>query len=111
MLAVLVSMYSVTHSVMGTAVVAATIGVRQGSPTSCVLFIIYVNDFITLIKNNCGINWFLTWLHILMLMDDTVLFSTARHDMEFKFKLLNEYCQDYETARLKSEGHSLWERW
>ena len=46
MLATLVSMYTVTQSVVGTAVVAATIGVRHGSPTSCILFIIYVNDLI-----------------------------------------------------------------
>ncbi len=95
MFAVLVSMYSVTQSVLGTAVVAATIGVRQGSPTSCVLFIIYVNEFIALIKNNCGMDGFLTWLHILTLMDDTVLFSTTWHGMEYKLRLLNEYCLDY----------------
>ncbi len=73
---------------------ATTIGVRHGSPTSCVLFIIYVNEFIALIKNNCGMDGFLTWLHILMLMNDTVLFST-RHSMEYKLRLLNEHCQDY----------------
>lgn len=63
--------YTVTQSVVGTGVVAATIGARQGSPTSCILFNIYVNDLIALIKNNCGMNQFLTWLHMLMLMDDT----------------------------------------
>ncbi len=71
--------------------VAAIIGVRQGSPSSCVLFIIYVNEVIALIKNF----WFLTRLHILMLMNDTVLFSTTRHDIEYKLRLLKEYCQDY----------------
>ena len=78
MLAILVSMYTVTQSVVGTAVVAATIGVRHGSPTSCILFIIYVNNLIALIKNNCGMIGFLTWLHMLMLMDDTVFISTTR---------------------------------
>ncbi len=94
MLAVLVSMYSVTQSVLGIAVVAATIGARQGSPTSCALFIKYVNEFITLIKNSCGMEGVLPWLHILMLMDETVLFSTTRHGMEYKFRLLNENCHD-----------------
>ena len=51
MLSVLVSMYSVTHSIVGTAIVTASIGVRQGSPTSCLLFTIFVNDLIALIKN------------------------------------------------------------
>ena len=39
--AILVNMYTVTQSVMGTAVVHATTGVMEGSPTSCIVFIIY----------------------------------------------------------------------
>ena len=50
MLSVLVAMYSVTQSVIGTAIITTAIGVRQGSPTSCLLFILYVNDLIKLIK-------------------------------------------------------------
>lgn len=38
---------------------------------------------------------FLKWLHILMLMDDTVLFSAARHGIEYRLHLLNEYRQNY----------------
>ena len=37
---------------------AATIGVRQASPTSCILFIIYVNDLIASIRDNCGMDRF-----------------------------------------------------
>ena len=40
MLMALIAMYQYTSSVIGTAVIAATVGVRQGSPTSCLLFII-----------------------------------------------------------------------
>ena len=50
MLSVLISMYSVTQSIIGTAIITTAIGVRQGSPTSCLLFILYVNDLIKLIK-------------------------------------------------------------
>ena len=39
MLMALVAMYQYTNSVIGTALIAATIGVRQGSPTSCILFV------------------------------------------------------------------------
>ena len=46
MLAVIAAMYSVTESVIGTAVFTVTMGVRQGSPTSCLLFVLYVNDLI-----------------------------------------------------------------
>ncbi len=44
------AMYQVTQSVVGTAVFSVAVGVRQGSPTSCLLFILYVNDFIQLKK-------------------------------------------------------------
>ena len=46
MLLALAAMYRCTNSVMGTAVIATTIGVRQGSPTSCLLFVLYVNVMI-----------------------------------------------------------------
>ena len=35
MLCALVAMYQLTESIIGTAVVTITLGVRQGSPTSC----------------------------------------------------------------------------
>ena len=42
MLSALVSMYSNTTNILGSTVITSTIGVRQGSPTSCYLFIIFV---------------------------------------------------------------------
>ncbi len=95
MLARLLSMYAVTHSVVGTAVVGFAIGVRQGSPTSCILSIIIVNNLIALVKNDCDLHGFLLWLHMLELMNDTVLLSTTRQGMERKLRLLHEYCKDY----------------
>ena len=47
MLLALVAMYKITHSVIGSTVISATVGVRQGSPTSCLLFIIFVNELIS----------------------------------------------------------------
>ena len=92
MLLTFVAMYKITHSVLSSAVISATIGVRQGSPTSCLLFVIFVNDLIKLIKQNCDIEGFLAWMHILVLMDDTVLLSTSRRNMVHKLRLLNEFC-------------------
>ena len=43
-------MYQVTQSVMATVVFSFAIGVRQWSPTNCLLFISYVNDLIKLRK-------------------------------------------------------------
>ena len=76
MLSIIVAMYSVTKSILGTAIITTMIGVRQGSPTSCILFIIYVNNLIKLLKETCQPDGFLSWLHLLMLMDDTVLLAT-----------------------------------
>lgn len=95
MLLALVALYKITHSVIGSAVISATVGVRQGSPTSCLLFIIFVNDLIRLIKQNCGVDGFLAWLHLLILMDDTVLLATNRENMIHKIRLLNQFCASH----------------
>lgn len=95
MLGAIAAMYRVTQSVLGTAVFATTMGVRQGSPTSCLLFILFVNDLIKLLKENCADDGFLSWLHILVLMDDTVLLATTRERMTHKLSLLKSFCDDY----------------
>ena len=95
MLSAIAAMYSVTQSIIGTAIVSTVIGVRQGSPTSCFLFIVYVNDLVKLIKNTCESDGFLSWLHLLILMDDTVLLATSRENMIKKVKLLTEFCDKY----------------
>ena len=95
MLAALVYMYKVSHSVLGIAVVSAIIGVRQGSPTSCFFFILYVNVLIRKIKVESGPDSFLEWLHLLMLMDDTVIFASSRNRLIMKLNILDEYCQAY----------------
>ena len=95
MLAALITMYCVTRSIIGTVIVAATIGVRQGSPTSCFLFTIFVNVLIREFKAKCPLDGFLEWLHCLMLMDDTVILATSRAAFKRKLKVLEEYCNDY----------------
>ena len=72
MLAALMAMYRITESIMGSAVITATQCVRQGLSTSCFLFIIFVNELIKRIKSACQPEPFLQWLHVLMLMDDTI---------------------------------------
>ena len=95
MLAALVAMYWVTESIVGAAVMTATLGVRQGSPTSCLLFIIFVNELIKVMKEKCDSERFIQWLHVLVLMDDTVLLATTRDSMIKKVKILQEFCHDY----------------
>ena len=88
MLLSLVAMYKVTNCVIGTAVIAASVGVRQGSLTSCLLFILFVNDLIKLYKENCNVDGFLRWLHLLVFMDDTVVISTTRQGATEKLRIL-----------------------
>ena len=78
MLSALVAMYRVTRCVIGAAVMTATLGVRQGSPTSCFLFVVFVNELVKMMKNMCENDEFLQWPHILVFMDDTVLLATTR---------------------------------
>lgn len=79
MLAAILPMYHVTEIIVGSAFLTTILGVRQASPTSCFLFIIFVNDLITAMKEKFQPEQLLDWLHILVLMDDTVLLSTSRH--------------------------------
>ena len=92
MLAALISMYKITHSILGIAVISAVVGVRQGSPTSCFLFILFVNVLIRDIKLKSGPDSFLDWLHVLMLMDDTVILASSRKRLIDKLSILDEYC-------------------
>jgi len=94
MLSALMSMYKVSYSILGTAVIAAVIGVRQGSPTSCFLFTCYVDDLITLVKERCGFDGYLKWLHVLMLMDDTVVLATSREECIKKLQAICEFCDN-----------------
>ena len=91
MLAALCSMYKVSHCLIGAAVVTSVYGIRQGSPTSCFLFTVYVNSLIRTIKQ-CGPDGFLEWLHSLLLMDDTIILATSRDKCIEKLTLLREYC-------------------
>ena len=86
--------YSSTKMMLRTAIVTSTLGVRQGSPTSCFLFTLLTNDLIRSIKTQCQPDGFLSWLHTLMLMDDTVILATTRERAVQKVRLLNEFCKE-----------------
>ncbi len=90
-------MYSMTERVLGAAVFATTMGVRQGSPTSYLLFIIFVNDLIKLVKSNCEDDGFVSWLHILVLVDDIVLLAAARDKVLYERGLTRTFCDEYGT--------------
>ena len=92
MLTALTSLFLVTQFVLGATIITAVVGVKQGSPTSCFLFILFVDEFIQLVKGRSGLDGFLEWLHLLMLMDDTVLFASSRQRLIEKLNLLAFWC-------------------
>ena len=92
MLQALISLFWLTKFVLRSTVINATLGVKQGSPTSCFLFTLFVDEFIRCMKRCSALDGFLEWLHLLMLMDDTVLFATSRERLCEKLNLLVEWC-------------------
>ena len=86
-------MYSNTKFVFGTALITTAVGVRQGSPTSCLLFTLYVNGLIRNLKDCCATDGYLSWLHSLMFMDDTVILATNRDRCQEKLAILMDYCK------------------
>ena len=95
MLLALIAMYKITKSILGMAVITKIVGVRQGSPTSCFLFILYVNVLIRMLKDRCAPDEFLKWLHVLMLMDDTVILATSRERLIEKLYILDVFCESH----------------
>ena len=92
MILAIATMYSNTSMVLGAAIISATLGVRQGSPTSCFLITCYLNDLVRDMKQ-CPMDGFLRWIHCLLLMDDTVLLATTREECRRKVRILYDFCQ------------------
>lgn len=68
------TMYTCTESILKSAINDATVGVRQGPPSSCLLFVMYewtyVDHVVRLLKRGIVTDGFLGSLQILLLMDD-----------------------------------------
>ena len=89
------NMYSNTKNVLRTAVINSSVGVRQGAPTSCLLFVIYMNKMVKMLKDAIPVDNFLGNLHMLLLMDDTVIVATSREMCIKKFDIMMNYCNEY----------------
>lgn len=94
MLTAIAACYNSTKMALGLALVTASLGVRQGSPSSGFLFTCYVNPLIRAFKENCIPDPILGILHCLMLMDDTVIFASSRDQFQYKFNLLLNFCDE-----------------
>ena len=95
MLKAIQAMYKCTKNILKSAIISANIGVRQGSPSSCLLFVIYIDEMVRMIKNAVSEDGFLGGLHALLLMDDTVIVSSSRANCEAKLKAAIDYCNEY----------------
>ena len=95
MLKIIQAMYKCTKSVLKASIITSTTGIKQGSPSSCYLFIIYINEMVKLIKQRVQQDGFLGVLHLLLLMDDTVILATTREMCRSKLCALIDYCEEY----------------
>ena len=95
MLYALRNMYKRTYSILNSTIISTSSGVRQGAPTSCLLFIIYVDKMVKMIKDAVPMDGFLGNLHALLLMDDTVILATSREMCIEKMKAVLNYCENY----------------
>lgn len=87
-------MYKSTKNILKSATINASIGVRQGAPSSCLLIVIYIDHMVRMIKRAVGDDGFLGMLHVLLLMDDAVIVATSREMCLKKMEIVNEFCRE-----------------
>ena len=95
MLLALHGIYKCTKNILKSAIISSAIGVRQGAPISCLLFVMYIDKMIKMIKEQIGEDGYLGMLHALLMMDDTVILATSRVMCERKLTILARYCSEY----------------
>ena len=93
-LSALMAVYRNTINILNSEYIRATIGVKQGGPMSCILFVIYLNVMVLMIKL-LDDDSFLGNQHLMVLMDDTVLLGTTREKIKQKFSILIDFCEQY----------------
>eukprot|EP00914_Ancora_sagittata_P013200 GHVO01025695.1.p2 GENE.GHVO01025695.1~~GHVO01025695.1.p2 ORF type:complete len:160 (-),score=20.69 GHVO01025695.1:32-511(-) len=54
-----------------------------------------VNALIKEMKSKCPPDGYLQWLHVLMLMDDTIILASNRQRAQEKVRILTSFCEKY----------------
>ena len=85
-------------------------GIRQGAPSSSILFIVFINDLIDYMKAHCITENIIDTLHVLLHADDTIIISTSENSFIQKCNIMLNYFADNK-LRLnlgKSGSHHSW---
>lgn len=93
------SIYSVTRCVLKgfgklSEVFETYTGIKQGASSSVILFIVFLDDIIDDLKQNCLVEPILNDLHCLLHADDTMLLSTSREQFIHKCNILLKLISD-----------------
>ena len=88
------AIYTCTKFIPKSAIISVSMGIKQGSPLSCLLFVFYLDKLVRKI-NTFGQDGFLGSLHALLLMDDTAIISTSRQACIKKLNLLLSFCSSH----------------
>ena len=78
MLLVIIMLYRCIQFILKSAIIIANQGVRQGASTSSVLFILYMDKMVQMMKSINEDDGFLAKLHTLVLLDDIQLIWHVR---------------------------------
>ena len=95
MLYAIKNMYMCTKNLLHSTMINATVGVRQGAPSSCLLFTIYMDQMVGMLRHEVGEDGYLGTLHAFLLMDDTIIVATSRQKCIEKINVVLRYCEEY----------------
>ena len=68
-----------------------TCGIRQGAPSSSLLFLIFINDSIDYVRNRCVNEPLIEAMHALLHADDTLIVNTDRLLFKKKCNIMLDY--------------------
>ena len=81
-------------------------GIRQGAPSSSLLFISFINDLIDYMNVNCIPELIIDTIHVLLHADDTLILSTSETSFVSKCNIMLQYFKENKlNLNLKKSGY------